>query len=364
MINKRVIWQESAGDTNRDYVNICLKYDVILNGPGRFGSWPECKTGLIKYGIEIGVNKSKKAEDLRRFAKDMQEGDIVILRTGTNFVHAIGIISGVYFWCNLFSDVDGWDLQHVRRVKWIWIRENNKPKDFPVNTLKQGDTTQQLGTKEKRKPLLDWLKSLDLNYDEVDLQVSKLPKLSPVVSLDQIGEYLFSKGVSSNSIENLKDVIDDLQMIARWYDNDYLLDPSEFETEAYLVIPLLRALGWTPQKMALEFKSEDKGGKKIDIALFSNLPRSDETIVSLIEAKRKGESVFNAFQQAKDYAEGKTTINRLVVSDGIRYGIFTKNKDDWQLLAYMNLTSFHEEYKIYDAKGILEALWVMSPEWN
>ena len=28
----RNIWQQAAGDTNRDYVALCLKWGVILNG--------------------------------------------------------------------------------------------------------------------------------------------------------------------------------------------------------------------------------------------------------------------------------------------------------------------------------------------
>jgi len=363
---EREIWQESAGDTERDYVDVCLRNEVILNGPVRFGSWPDCKDALIDYGEKVEVSKNKKSEDLRRFAEEMKEGDIVILRTGTNYVHAIGIISGDYSWNELFSDVDGWDLQHVRRVKWIWDKSLNggKPKEFPTNTLKQGDTTQQLGDLTLRKSVLDWLESLKFDYDKVSLEVKDLPNISKEVTLDQIGEFLFSKGVSSNSIEFLKEGIDDLQMIARWYDYDPNLDPSEFETEAYLIIPILRKLGWKPQKMALEYKSETEKGKRIDIALFSSLPRSIENIIALIEAKRKGNSVFYAFQQVKDYAKDKPTINRLIVTDGIRYGVYLKSGESWYLHAYMNLTRFQEEYKIYNCLGILEALWVMSPEWT
>ena len=363
---ERKIWQESAGDSERVYVDACLRHDVILNGPGGFGSWPNCKDALIEYGERIKINKVKKAEDLRRFAEDMKEGDIVILRTGTNLVHAIGIISGKYIWNDLFSDVDGWDLQHVRRVKWVWDKSSNggNPKVFPTNSLKQGDTTQLLGTLPLRKPILDWLKSLQLNYEKVSLKVRDLPKPSREVTLDEIGEFLFDKGVSSNSIENLKESIDDLQMIARWYDNDSNLKPSEFETEAYLIIPILRKLGWTPQKMALEYKSMKEKGRRIDIVLFSNLPRSTENIVALIEAKRKGNSVFRAFEQAEDYAKAKSGINRLIVTDGIRYGVYLKCGEGWSLHAYMNLTRFKKEYKIYGCLGISEALWVMSPEWT
>ena len=87
-------------------------------------------------------------------------------------------------------------------------------------------------------------------------------------------------------------------------------------------------------------------------------------IIALVEAKRKGNSVFYAFQQAKDYAKAKPAINRLIVTDGIRYGVYLKRGENWHLHAYMNLTRFQKEYKIYACLGILEALWVMSPEWT
>ena len=38
-IGERKIWQQAAGDTDRNYVDICLKWDVILNGPASFGRW-------------------------------------------------------------------------------------------------------------------------------------------------------------------------------------------------------------------------------------------------------------------------------------------------------------------------------------
>jgi hypothetical protein len=67
-------------------------------------------------------------------------------------------------------------------------------------------------------------------------------------TIEDISDYLYEKGVAGNSIKTLVDLIDDLHMIAKWYKRTPA--PSEFETEAYLIIPLLRALGWTPQKIA------------------------------------------------------------------------------------------------------------------
>ncbi len=95
--------------------------------------------------------------------------------------------------------------------------------------------------------------------------------------MESIAEYLYNKGTTSNSIERLTQVIDGLKIIAKWYLKETA--PSESETKAYLIIPLLRALGWTPQKMALEWKN-------IDIALFSKLPRTVKNLITLTEAKK------------------------------------------------------------------------------
>ena len=128
----------------------------------------------------------------------------------------------------------------------------------------------------------------------------------------------------------------------------------------HLIVPLLRALGWTPQKMALDWKN-------VDIALFKKLPRSDDDLIAVFEAKRKGTSCLKAYSQACDYAKPLKNCSRLIVSDGLRYGVFIKSDDpdsSFKLHAYMNLTDFRAEYPILECHGILEALWAMTPEWS
>jgi hypothetical protein len=124
-----------------------------------------------------------------------------------------------------------------------------------------------------------------------------------------------------------------------------------------LVIPLLRALGWTPQKMAIEWCN-------VDIALFSQLPREDENLNIVVEAKKKGNSCLSAKSQAQSYAQGKINCNRLIVTDGLRYGIYLKNQNSFNLHAYFNLTALKSEFPIYVCQGIKEALRTMTPEWN
>lgn len=344
MISKK-IWQQAAGDRDRNYAEICLKWDVILNGPGYAGSWPECFP-LLK----SDKWSSRKITDLRRFSEEMKDGDIVVLRLGTSDLLGVGIIKGSYEWIEDFGDVDGWDLQHVRRVKWLW-KDFNNPKSFPKYTLKQGDTTQQLDS----TIVNDWIESLNLDFNSVE-ELTTLPNVTKrSISFESVSEYLFDNGVSSASIETLSKEIDELTRIAKWYrkyDN-----PSEFETVAYLAIPLLRALGWTPQKMAIEWN-------KVDIALFSQLPRKDENLSVVVEAKKKGNSCLTALSQAQKYAEGKQKCTRLIVTDGLRYGVYLKKSKKFVLYAYFNITKLKEAYPIYECRGVKEALRAMTPEWT
>ena len=78
-IDNKVIWQQASGDTDRNYIETCLKWDVILNGPGNAGSFPDAKVILKENGMS-----SKKVTDLSRFSEKMEDGDVVVLRLGTD----------------------------------------------------------------------------------------------------------------------------------------------------------------------------------------------------------------------------------------------------------------------------------------
>ncbi len=344
-IKHRKIWQQACGDTDRNYSEVCLEWDVILNGPGYAGAYPEGDETLKQHGW-----KSKKRTDIRRFAFQMAEGDIVVLRLGTADVLGVGEIVGKYEWNNIFGDIDGWDLQHVRRVRWLWKQEES-PKKFNTYDLKQGDTTQELTSEAVRK----WLEELDIPEEKYKSEIKQLPAESKEVEYPEIAEYLYEQGVSSHSIETLIKEFDELRRIAKWY--QYKEAPSEFETVAYLVIPILRALGWTPQKMAIEWR-------KVDLALFDQLPRHDSSLAIVVEAKKKGNSCLTAKSQAQGYAEGKKNCKRLIVTDGLRYGCYIKEENKYRLYAYMNLIDLKADYPIYECFGVKEALRSMTPEWK
>ena len=286
----------------------------------------------------------------------MNDGDLVVLRRGTHAVLGVGEIIGDYEWREAFNDVDGWAIAHVRRVNWLW-KNDEEPKEFDKYTLKWGDTTQRLNAPDVES----WLESLEISDAERERTPVALPNIDDDTNVSDISEYLFDKGVASDSISSLLNEIDEFVRIAKWYNRSE--KPSEHETVNYLVVPLLRALGWTPQRMAIEWN-------RIDVALFSSLPRKDDHLSVAVETKKMGSSCLSAFPQARDYALERRSCRRLIVTDGLRYGIFTRQdgescqREGFALYAYMNLTRLRNEYPIYECGGARDALLAMAPEWR
>lgn len=343
----KTIWQQAGGDTDRDYADLCLKWDVVLNGPGYAGPWPDCGKPLLD-----AKWSSRKITDLKRFAAEMTDGDLVVLRIGTATVLGVGQIVGTYQWSDEFGDVDGWDLQHVRRVRWLW-HSRSAPRTFDTYALKLGDTTQKLN----QGPVTEWLASLAIPDEALSRALATLPLSAKEneISVAEVSEFLFDHGVASSSITALLNEIGELTRIAKWYQRSSR--PSEHETVAYLVVPLLRALGWTPQRMAVEWNH-------VDVALFDQLPRSDQSLRVVVEAKKMDNACLPAMAQATSYAQGRDGCHRLIVTDGLRYGVYIREQQVFRLYAYLNLTRLRGDYPILGCKGAEEALLAMAPEWT
>ncbi len=133
-ISDATVWQVAAGDRKRSYQDVFLDWDVVCIGPGARGEWPKCKEQLIKDGFSLkGLNK------IERLHNEMKEGDVVVLRIDTGKVYGVGRVVGDCCWNDHFGDIDGWDLQFVRRVVWLWdYRKDNdgKPKGFEAGEMR------------------------------------------------------------------------------------------------------------------------------------------------------------------------------------------------------------------------------------
>lgn len=144
----------------------------------------------------------------------MTNGDLVVLRLGTSKVLAVGEVVGDYEWRPEFGDIDGWEIQHTRRVRWLWASKE-QPASFETYTLKQGDTTQRLDSELVKK----WLAELEISEDSYEKDFPPLPSLdnSIEIELSDISEFLFDHGVASDSIATLVEDIGELVRIAKWY---------------------------------------------------------------------------------------------------------------------------------------------------
>ena len=339
-IDGRRVWEQATGDGDRSYAHYCLQWGVILNGPGNPGNWFEQKDKSYQ-----NVITAQKRTDLRRFSEDMQDGDIVVLKSGQMIGEAIGVIVGDYEWRPDFGDIDGWNLQHVRRVSWLYTERE----EFGEKIFKWGATTQKVIYPR----IIDWINSKVTDFSRV-VALPELPKIGNFqTDFSQVSEFLFDAGLANEAINKLTKNMDELTRIADWYMRKDV-SVSEPETIAYLVIPFLSQLGWTPQRMAVEWQ-------KVDVALFGSLPRDGTNLQTIVEVKKRGRACLSALGQAERYAN-KFSCDKLVVTDGIRYGVFIRENGAFVPKSYLNILDLKSAYPILKARGAQDAILALAPD--
>jgi hypothetical protein len=337
----RRVWQVGAGDTNRNYGDICLKYDVMIVGPGRSGPFTE----------ELYADAGDIKNSIRRFY-GATKGDIILLRIGTGEILAVGELADEEpQWLEAFGDIDGWDLNHVRRVRWF----TNSRRSFPSKTLGgQVRTFAGVGA----SVIHSWLDGLKVSRASHERPLAALPNPGKRLDTKELAERLFIEGLGSEYVDRLTSVLGSIQRVAAWYQNETKKPtgrPSESETVCYLVIPLLFSLGWSEQTCAVEWNH-------LDVALFKKMPSTDETLECVVEAKLLGRSVFNPAGQARDYAKrtGREGCTRLVVTDGIRYVLHRSVEEEFKVEAYLNILEMRDSYEVFNCAGAVEAILGMA----
>jgi len=249
---------------------------------------------------------------VRRFAEDLRVGDLLLLRTAIDTVSAVGLVAGEYEYLEPFDDVNGWDLRHGRRVRWCRLPEPYRFESsvFGANPMRCSRVQSGEAVVYARSFLTSGL----THWQEAPLPV--LPQVE-----ESLGEVP----------ENLRDVVGLARDLAGLYgDEDRLGDqPNENEMTAHFVVPLLRALGWPPERIAVEWR-------RIDVALFTTLPRTPENCCFVIEAKRLGTGLEGARKQAEDYVARLGVPRDVIVTDGFRYRAFD-HTNNFEPVAYANL---------------------------
>ena len=335
----KTIWQVAAGDGSRDYAEVFLKFGVILVGPGSDGEFfdhPE-------------IYKNQDHDSYRDFtialAEEMSKGDIVVLKRpyGKKWeIIAIGEVTSSYSHEQVFCDVDGWELQHCRQVKWKTTDE-----EIIVTGLRRGTLCRVQKSTAIEKINVLW-------PQWAFIESSAIPKLPEKMSVDELIDSLIAHGMPIRNAEDIADTLWKIKRVAKWY-MGHGQDVGEHEIRTFLIIPLLLSLGWAEQKIKIEWNN-------IDISLFSNVynPESEPKII--IESKRLWHGLRYAPEQAKGYAMKYPTVSKFVVTDGIRYKLYERANDSWIFTGYINLLELFIKHPYEnDVKGSKEFLLNMLP---
>lgn len=297
----RTTWQLSGGPASRSYADVFVRHGVGLVGPGDPGRW-----------LPERSDEDFDGSFVRRFASEMQVGDAVLLRTGLSKIRAVGVVADGYDYLNQFDDVNGWDLQHARRIRWCEL-----PVEYEFGSSVFGANPPRL-SRVNCEQVVDYARRFVASpptfWQETPLPA--LPAEEPL--LDEPPE----------AIRNVVAEVQDLYPLL-WDRERFGEHPAEDELVAHFVVPLLRALGWPPERIAIKWRY-------IDVTLFSALPRTPESCHLVIEAKRLGAGVEGALGQAMGYVQALGVPRDIVVTDGVRYRLYAAAQD-FAPVAYANL---------------------------
>lgn len=301
------VWQVGAGPENRRYTDVLLRHGVALIGPGDTGRWMPGRPDDDFGGSYV-----------RRFATEVQEGDAIVLRVGTSRIVAVGVVaSDQYEHLPQFEDVNGWDLQHARRVRWCPL-----PTEYDFGGAVFGAQAARFSRVGHEK-VIDFVEPF-LKSPPVDWQRLPLP---PLPELDP------PMAEPPAALKDLVAQIHDLHPLY-WDSERFGEPPREDELLAHCVVPLLRALGWPVEYIGIKWRN-------VDVALFRTLPRIPANVYLIVEVKRLGQGVEGALEQAKDYLKALGISRNVVVTDGVRYRAYDSH-NEFAALAYANLTNLKQ----------------------
>lgn len=343
------LWQVASGAEGRNYAHLCSSHDVMLIGPGDRGEYHRAAYADEPMGPQI-----------RSFVEGPRPGDIVLLRKGHAVVN-VGKIppaeQGGYGWNDAFADVLGWPLQHTRRVIWDDAALALLPEPHQIFANYKQQKTFTAVHEPRFAPVIPSLREAI-----PDRPLAHLPAVGRALTLDEVGLNLFEAGLSNDSVEKVIEAIERTRRLIRWYRSDQSGSrPSEMETVAHIIVPLLLALGWSEQLVGLEWN-------KVDLVLFDRTPTTGENCVVICEAKRPGRGLDEVLAQARNYVHrlGLVRCRRILLTDGERILIYNRAGSEWPGSpdGYVNLSMIRTHHLLPPGRSAIAAIMDMMPARN
>jgi hypothetical protein len=348
------VWQIACGEPNRDYRDVFLHHDVMLIGPGGPGLFEEKRYRKAK---DDGWVSPSHLQQIKALKENPMSGDVVLLRIGHEVIRVGTIPDGPnngYGWSEVFDDVLGWDLQHYRRVVWGGPRSASilKGRHPLFSNYKQQPTF----TAVHEKRITRLVKKLACKVPKRRLK--KLPENNNILSLEDFGVRLFQAGLANESVERAINAIEKARRLGSWYEEWDISerDPSEHEIIAHMTVPLMLALGWSEQLLAVEWGH-------IDLAFFEKTPTNEQHCVMICEAKRPHKPLEGALDQAKNYVreKGLYRCRKILLTSGTRLLTYKRRGTKWILDGYANLRKLRMNHVIPRGIGAADTLMSLVP---
>jgi len=304
------VWQIAAGESGRYYDQLFLDHDIMFLGPGRFGEFS------ITYANAVSRSDYRCLKDFR---DGIQTGDVVLLRKGRQ-VRAIGLAVAGYQFFEQLDDIYGWDLQHLRRVRWQPQLESALV-GLQFGAARMPTLTRVL--QESLRAAIEPLISQCVSQYPQDL-LPLPPAPTTPLSWDEVKQELYLRGLRYDAAEKTVGVLQHIARLSEWYADNCrpLSRPTEHEVVAHMVIPLLIALGWSEQQLAVEWQH-------IDLAAFWGMPPATANCVLVCEVKGRGRGLQDVIDQADRYVKERklTGCRRVLVTDGTCYYLYDRDGD-------------------------------------
>lgn len=326
-------WQIGSGDSTRDYSDVFFDFGVAIVGPGNNGHY-------LENNDKYDEASSKKIEPLF----SMKMGDRIVLRKGRQRILAVGEIkTGDYGYSNLFSDIDGWDLQHYIEVEWRKLDHNFLKNILSMSTLQRLEASEVIQFIEECWGILEKIPT-KFKLDKVEVIDTKDGRITN----EELESFLIEQGLRISDAENMTKTIKRVEKLGIWFLNERGENSSEHEVRTFLVIPFLLSLGWSEQRIGIEVSCERK---RIDIILFQDTKRKIPIV--LLETKKIWTGLRNAYDQIEFYAKNLTTVKYLMTTDGLRYSFYEKINENWEETAYLNFRKMLDRHTCYKRiKGV------------
>lgn len=350
-MTQKTLWQIAAGEEGRRYDDVFEQYDVMFLGPGYPGTYDPA---VYRQAVESGAVTKDECERVARFVEQVSPGDYVVARRGKT-VSLVGTVVDDCVHDSRFDDIFGWNVSHRRRVLWhkeLKSKLEALQKDEPLYAhMKQIKTFTRADARvvEKVLPLLDSVTT----REPVALSAPPPAPLTP----QQLAEELFNLGVGHEAVLRMSSAFDKIRRLVSWYHVARSPGrPTEHEVVAHLILPIMIALGWSEQLLAIEW------GRR-DLAAFSSVPTNNEHCRLVVEAKDMWNGLQGVFPQAVGYCAELPNCNRILITNGLVNYLYFRTNGIWeeQPRYYFNLAKMRTGHTWDINMNAVKALVALTP---